>query len=112
MPAAVDAGEGVDDAFLERRGGHDDLERRAGWILALRGAGVERMAFVLGELAPELRLDAARELVRVEGRPTHHRQYVAVARVERDDGAGFVAERRLGGLLEVEVDAQHERIAG
>ena len=103
---------GLIDPFLERRRGHDDLEGRAGRILALHGAGVERMARMLGQLAPALRLDAAGELVGIEGGTADHGQHVAVARIERDDRAGFVAERRLGRLLQVEVDAQHQRVAG
>src|SRR5205823_13370901 len=56
--------------------------------------------------------DTHSKLVRVQGRMAGHGQTLAVARIERDDGPGTIAERLLGYLLQIVVNAELNLFAG
>ena len=50
--------------------------------------------------------------VGIDARVGGHREHVAVARVERDDGARLLAQRRLGERLDADIDAEAHIAAG
>src|SRR3954449_114020 len=109
-----------DDPRVERRKGRDRLERRAGRIQAADRAVEPRGAGVLAEeLVEALLRDRPREHRRVVRRVRPHREHLAVARVERDEGArrpraagDSAREHGLAGALEVEVERRAQRPAG
>ena len=110
LPRIVDADLPVRiDAALEGGRAGDDLERGAGRIQALRRAVDERLVGILVDLLPGGFLrggigDQARVVLRPAGRREDH----AVARIERDDRAPAVAERRDRRLLDLGIDAEHD----
>src|SRR5208282_173458 len=109
---AVVGGIGTKRAFLESCDRIDNFEGRAGRINSLDDAIFQRMVRVGGQFAPRRRLDAAAEDVGVEGRMRHHREHVAVSRIERDEGAVLPGHRILRDLLEIEIDGHDDAFAG
>ena len=61
------------NAFLQARGGHDDLESRAGRELSLNGFVQQRMIVVVDQLAPLIARDPHRKIVGIKSRPADHR---------------------------------------
>jgi hypothetical protein len=97
---------GRDDAFLERRQRHQDLEAAARRVLPLDDTVHERGQRVLAEGRPGGGLDTLGELVGVVGRQGEHGQDLAVARVEGHGAARPAGHRLLEGLLELRVQGQ------
>ena len=93
------------DAVGQARERDDRLHGGAGRIFALERAIEQRLVDVLVERL-ELRLgEAAAEGVRIEARRRHHRDDVAVVRIDGDHRAAPADESLLGDQLRGQVDA-------
>ncbi len=101
---------GRDEAFGERRDGHEDLERGSGRVSSLDEPVLQRPGRVGRERGPLVGAQPIREVVRVEFGLAGHRQHVAVARVQEDRGARQTLRlvRGLERALQVVVDRQHQ----
>ena len=109
---AIDRRVLVDDVLFETRDRGDGLERRAGAVVVLDRLVAQRVVLVGDQFVPELRRDPARELGRVERGARYHGQDLAVAGVDRDHRPDLVAERGVGGQLQILVDGEHQVLAG
>ena len=104
-----------DQPALERRGGGDQLERGARRVEALgRAVGQRRAVVRILKSLVHRAGHALGEDVRVEARVGAEPEHLAAARVHRHEAAGLAEalERRLAGLLHVEVDRQAQLLAG
>src|SRR5215469_7611602 len=70
------------------------------------------MVGVGDQFLPRRRLDAAAKDVGVEGGMRDHREYVAVARIDRDESAVLAGHRLLRRLLQIEIDRHYDAFAG
>src|SRR5690606_13409328 len=85
----------------------DGLERRAGGVEALRGAVEDRTRGVLEHRVPLLLAEVGRE-----HRIAYHREDVAIAGIDRDDGPGIASHRLGRETLEAHVDGEAHVVAG
>ena len=85
-PAAVHV-EGLGNPFLPARRRHNDLERRAGRQLRLNRFIQQRLVRIIHQLVPLVPRNLHGEVVRIKGRPAHHRQNFPGVRIHGDDGA-------------------------
>ena len=98
----------VDDAFLQEYQALGGLECRTGGICGHEGAVEQRHGGVFGELAVVGASLAAYEQARVVGRRRHHAEYLACSRFDGYYGSAFANHKRLGILLQLDIDAQVE----
>ena len=110
---------GIDHALGEASHRHDGLEGRARGVLPGDRAILQRYPLVADQAAPDLGVDAAREVVRVVGGPRDQRQDLAVARIEGHERTHLLGlfrvqglEALLGDALQVEVDVQDRAAPG
>ena len=98
----------IDEAFLERRGRHHDLERGTGRVPPLDRAVLQRPQFVAVERHPRGAVDARGKVIGVVRRQADKRQHLAVAGIqdERRPVEAGVLEPVLRRLLEVVVDRE------
>ena len=102
-------------SIFQRRQRDDGFENGAGLIIFIRRAVLLRLQIL--QLLVFLPRNALCKIVRVERRRRRHRQHVAQTHVHHHHrGLRFraptVFERILGGALKIEVQGQHEVLAG
>lgn len=105
---AEDGRFGRDEAEVEARERHDDLEDRAGGIEAADGPVLERRRRVVDELDPLRRREPGDEPVGVEGGRAGHDPDLAGRGIEGNDGAFPVAEELFCLRLQLGVDREDD----
>ena len=103
------------EPVLQRGEGDDGFEDGAGRVIFLQGAVDLRTLAFVAQLLPLLVRDAAHETVRVEHRRGGKGEDIAALRVHHHHGAArlraVALQGALGGLLDGEVDGEHEVLA-
>jgi len=99
-------------AHRERAERQERLDRRAGRIRAAQRPVEQRLVRRLVQLLPVRRIDAVDEQIRVVARLRHEGEHVAGIRIDGHQRAAPVAERRLGDLLQPDVERQRQVVAG
>ena len=100
------------DMVLEHGRGGDDFENGAGSELRLNGAVQQRMQRIVVESLPFIRRNSDGEIVGIRRGAADHGEHFAGARIESNHGAGALAERLFGDLLQVVVDGELNLFAG
>ena len=109
IPTRAGTGRGrCHETVLETRECDHRLDRRARRIGAAQRAVEQRTVQILVERRELGAGQAAREAVGIESGAAHERNYLAVARVERDDGSTLSLHRLFGDPLHFEVERQVE----
>ncbi|MNG93566.1 hypothetical protein D3C79_525370 [compost metagenome] len=102
---------GIHDATVQTGNSHRRLDGRPRRVQATQHAVEQRPIDRIAQFGIGLEADAGDEQVGVEARLTHHRQYLAGARVERNHCTTPASQGGFSGLLQLDVQAQHNVLA-